>query len=571
MDTSNYHINARQLRRLTLLETGTIGCLFVTMWSGKENGLLTVMLSIIGSLIYAGILIAIGRTDGGFYAMTERVLPGPLYRMVWLIYVVRFAVRGAWMISYLEYLIHETLYQGSRLMILIPLLIICIYAGIRNLEGRARFAELLFWWVVIPLVAIFLIGLWKTDYTVLIPDGPVDIHQIMRDDYRLMAMFLPLEFLVFRMSAIEGNNYRVWNQAMRGVLYSGLWLLLVYVVTVGILGNTWGHTDLLGVTNAMEQISIRGGGLERLDILILLFWLMGGIIALSAYFFQGQQLLLRVCSTRQVEGHFGGNLWTVLFQALLSFAVYFCFQTPQDWTDWYLSFACYVDFPLSIGIPIIIWCIYRIRRKREHAVYNHNITMEEEPVKVFRKRQTTEGKTGEKQVQNKRKHIMLSLIIIALSATAIQLTGCGNQASIEDRAYVEKLHVCLNGLEYEFRCELAYLNQDSMESIDIKADIEGAILDEEEGSYEYQAVADSIEDFDEEFYRLTGCRFDYSHLQGIYLDSNIYDPVIAGEVLEDIWEETQVVLSTPIYEENVAIGDQRGETLGEWIKATRQP
>ena len=115
---SNYRINTRQLRRLTLLETGTIGCLFVTMWSGKENGLLTVMLSIIGSLIYAGILIAIGRTDGGFYAMTERVLPGPLYRMVWLIYVVRFAVRGAWMISYLEYLIQisTTLFHFYHLL-----------------------------------------------------------------------------------------------------------------------------------------------------------------------------------------------------------------------------------------------------------------------------------------------------------------------------------------------------------------------------------------------------------------------------------------------------------------------
>lgn len=67
MENSRYQMNPRQLKRMIILETGTIGCLFVPLWSGQEHGLLMVMLSIIGSLFYGGILMAIGRTDGGFY------------------------------------------------------------------------------------------------------------------------------------------------------------------------------------------------------------------------------------------------------------------------------------------------------------------------------------------------------------------------------------------------------------------------------------------------------------------------------------------------------------------------
>lgn len=574
MEASKYQMNPRQLKRMIILETGTIGCLFVTLWSGEENGILMVMLSIIGSLFYGGILMAIGRTDGGFYAMTERSLPGFLWRLIWLIYVIRFAIRGAWMLSYLEYLIHETLYSGSRWMILIPLLFVCIYAGTRNLEGRARLVELLFWWVVIPLVLIFLLGLWKADLSAVLPRQEIDAWQLISGEYKLMALFLPLEFLLFRMSALDGKDYEVWAHGMKGVLLSGLWLLLVYVVTVGILGISWSHTDLLGVTDAMEQITVRGGGLERLDIIILLFWLIGGIIALSAYFFQGQQLLRRVCSMRTVNGRFGGSLWAVVFLALLTFAIYFCFDSPAAWNAWYLKFACYIDFPVSIGIPVLIWCIYQIRRKREMAVWNKNIKMEEEPVKMFQ----------EKRFKGKQ----FICLFVVLSACSL-LTGCNKQDSIEDRAYVENLHVIPVGVEYKFRCELAYINQDSLEPLDMKAgqensvnvlqegmtnsgeeaELGGAIIEGDNESYEYIATADSIRAFDEEFYRLTGCQFDYSHLQGIYLEHSIYDPAVADDILVEIWDETQAVLSTPIYEEGVAVGDQKDETLGDWLKETK--
>lgn len=569
MEDSKYQMNPRQLKRMIILETGTAGCLFVTLWSGQEHGLLMVMLSIIGSLFYGGILMAIGRTDGGFYAMTERSLPGFFWRLIWFIYVVRFAIRGAWMLSYLEYLIHETLYSGSRWMILIPLLFVCVYAGTRNLEGRARLVELLFWWVVIPLAAIFLIGLWKADFSVLVSGQDIDVRQLFTGEYKLMALFLPLELLVFRMSALKGRDHEVWTHGMKGVLLSGLWLLLVYVVTVGILGISWSHRNLLGVTDAMEQITIRGGGLERLDILILLFWLIGGIIALSAYFFQGQQLLRRVFSMKAVNGKFGGSLWAALFQALLTFAIYFCFDSPNAWSAWYLKFACYIDFPVSIGVPVLIWCIYKIKRKKELAVWNKNIKMEEEPVKTFKGKQ-------------------FICFLIGITACSL-LVGCNKQDSIEDRAYVENLHVTPTGVEYKFRCELAYISQDSLEPLDMKAgqatnanivqngstenkdnaDLSGAVLEGENDSYEYIAAADSIEDFDKEFHRLTGCQFDYSHLKGIYLEHSLYDPAVADDILEEIWEETQAVLTTPIYEEGVAIGDQKEETLGDWLKETK--
>lgn len=543
MEEVQYRISPRQLQRMILLETGSIGCLFVTAWTGVQNGLLIVMLSIIGSLIYGGLLMAIGRTDGGYFAITERSLHGFLWRLVWLVYILRFAIRGAWILSYMEYLIRETLYEGSRLMIILPLLLICAYAGMRSLEGRARFVELLFWWVIIPLVLLFLTGLWKVDLGSLSPEPDVNIRQVLRGEYQLMALFLPLEFLLFRMSAMEGGDRKAWNVGMRGILSAGMWLLLVYVVTVGILGVHWGHRSLLGVTEAMELISIKGGGLERIDILMILIWLVGGIITLSAYLFQGQQLLRRIIprQNRVVPAAVG--------MTLLILAIYFCFPDVQAWTEWYWRYACRIDFPVSVILPVVIWCIYRIRsRKKQMQIMTDHL---EPPVKEFAK----------------------PLLLLCLCVgTAAGLSGCGAQTSIEDRTYVESLHITSDHDKYQYRCTIAYMDEKSAENLGMGDVGTGSEMNEksgsrQEGAGEYSALAEGIDAFNQEYYRKTGNSFDYSHLQGIYLDPGLYQPVRAEHILKDIREETQAVLSTPIYQEGVGTGEQKEETLGEWLKA----
>lgn len=543
MEEVQYRISPRQLQRMILLETGSIGCLFVTAWTDVRNGLLIVMFSIIGSLLYGGLLMAIGRTDGGFFAITERSLHGFLWRLIWLIYILRFAIRGGWILSYMEYLIKETLFDGSRLMIILPLLLICAYAGMRSLEGRARFVELLFWWVILPLVLLFLAGLWKVDLSSISPKPDVDIRQVLQGEYQLMALFLPLEFLLFRMSAMEGDNRKAWSAGMKGILSAGMWLLLVYVVTAGILGARWGHHSLLGVTEAMELISIRGGGLERIDILMILVWLVGGIITLSAYLFQGQQLL------RRMIPHQNRVVPAAIVMTLLILTVYFWFPDVQIWTDWYLRYACWVDFPLSIILPVIIWCIYRIRSRRERAKILTNSI--EPPVKEFVK----------------------PVLLVSLCVGLTTLTGCAVQASIEDRTYVESLHIISENEKYQYRCTIFYMDEQSAENLSMGNGRAGS--GEENGSEsndknalteEYSAVAEGIDAFNQEYYRKTGHRFDYSHLQGIYLDSGFYQPSLAEDILEDVRKETQAVLSTPIYQEGVEIGEQREETLGEWLK-----
>ena len=190
MEERQYCISARQLQRMIILETGSVGCLFVTFWSGGNNGLPIVMLSVIGSLFYGGLLMAIGKAGGGFPEMTEQNMSGFLWRTVWCIYIVRFVIRGAWILAYMEELIHETLYPGNRYMILIPLLLVCGYASVRSLLGRARFVELLFWWVIVPLVLLFLTGIWKLDLRELAPTEPINSREIFRGEYRLSLIHI---------------------------------------------------------------------------------------------------------------------------------------------------------------------------------------------------------------------------------------------------------------------------------------------------------------------------------------------------------------------------------------------
>lgn len=267
-----------------------------------------------------------------------------------------------------------------------------------------------------------------------------------------------------------------------------------------------------------------------------------------------------------------------------------------------------------------------------------------------------------------KKKVIITTFVLAWAASA--LSGCGGQAALEDRTYVESLHIIPEGEAYQYQCTLSYVDSNSMKYL--RVGLDGAVMDndntgekgrksteasegksgntetgqdsgtggngegregsngegngregsnreetdsgngsngegrgeeagsgeegndkgensegvgsiggsseeggkgEEESSNgegsEYRAVANNMTEFNQEYYRLTGSNFDYSHLQGIYLDASLYQSGLAEEVLEDIWEATQAVLSTPIYQEGVEIGDQKEETLGDWLKAGR--
>lgn len=259
--------------------------------------------------------------------------------------------------------------------------------------------------------------------------------------------------------------------------------------------------------------------------------------------------------------------------------------------------------------------------------------------------------------------------IAALTGVALIMgaaSGCTGQAALEDRTYVESLHIIPEGDGYRYQCTLAYVDSNSMKYL--RAGLDGAVMEpgsteqgkersseesginteksgvqrenteegakgagesmEKEGditepmdepaegseqagesigntetgtesnsegmkqnteagegnameggdrsdgsaggeSREYTATAQNMEEFNQEYNRITGSNFDYSHLQGIYLDASLYQPKRAEEVLNDIWNATQAVLSTPIYQEGLEVGEQKETTLGDWLKEGR--
>lgn len=208
-------------------------------------------------------------------------------------------------------------------------------------------------------------------------------------------------------------------------------------------------------------------------------------------------------------------------------------------------------------------------------------------------------------------------LLTGLTFIAGTAVGCSGQAALEDRTYVESLHIVPEEGGYQYQCTLAYIDSNSEKYL--KAGLDGAVMETEsteqekekksddpeekteasdrstereeenteaskgndlasedssggttgEESRKYTAIADNMAEFNQEYYRLTGSNFDYSHLQGIYLDASLYQPKLAEAVLKDIREATQAVLSTPIYQEGLEIGEQQETTLGDWLKEGR--
>lgn len=279
----NQEISHRQLRRLLMIATfagsAVLLPVIATAKAGR-NAVIAVLLATIGTVVYGWILSAMAdKMHGGYLATMQRVLPRPLFWLILFLYVIRYVIRGAFILTIFQSMLGATLLtRQNDYWLAIPILLVCIYATYRTMQGRARLLELVFWWLFVPVVIIALLGILNVDMHYVLPEtviqGGNSLRAILRADYAVMIFYIPLEFVLFSLPMVAKKCNRI-RIAMQEVVIVGILNIILYVIVVGLLGTNWTSEHSLAVLKAMQMVKLPGGLLERLDLFAFGFLLIG--------------------------------------------------------------------------------------------------------------------------------------------------------------------------------------------------------------------------------------------------------------------------------------------------------
>lgn len=232
----------------------------------------------------------------------------------------------------------------SNILVVLPLLLISLYGAKTGVEKQGRIHELLFWLLFIPFVVMMLFGLSDVDYRVFVPQSDKGFSKLLLYGYMLLTFVLPVENYLYLRPSLRQHEEK--NKTAIAVICTVALASLITLFILGIYGVRGAAGNPLTVVDIMRYIELPFGVLERFDVLMVWFFVIGCFVL--------------ICQTLYFAGHIAGRLckksvtmWMlVLFLALALVVVWYL----RDYDNALLTFICYgavMDVPLSIVLPLV--------------------------------------------------------------------------------------------------------------------------------------------------------------------------------------------------------------------------
>ena len=497
-------ISARQLRRMIFIETFGAGALSIPTFAcyKEQNGF--------WSLIFYGVFLAgtiaffiifsgkiseenfenrkIGKTglarnvNINVSKMQTRLksinFPEVLPQPIKFVYMIRFFINAVALFYFFGKTI-QTVYmpESSFLFIIFPAAILLCYSLYTTLQKRARFLEIIFPWIITTyFIAVILsfIGIEKAMqignagelWQGILSDN---IFRSMGNGYLMLLCSSPIEFLLFLRPAAEergtetknrkvedknnkeGKNNREGkdDKAIRDIITAVAGAILCNVLfcflSVRTLGPTLTSQSEWPVIKMMQLIRMPGGFLERFDILPIIFWILCMMAVLSGYLYYGWSIF----QTRS-----GGCLKNFLGITFVCLVLLTCVVEKHTllWT-FYLKYKAFVDFPLSLILPLVVWLFKRQKDfnyqektkektqkdkegRKNIAKYKEDKKTEENSVAKYKEDKEVKENSIVKYRNNKQVKYFAGITLLIFLPILFSLTGCQRLTDVEEK-YLE--------------------------------------------------------------------------------------------------------------------------------------
>ncbi len=360
MFSNNRKISVRQIRRTMTLEMLGISTLLLpgilAAHSGND-GVFALVLGALGAFLLLLFWNHLTQKQN-FYQALENCKKAVRLAVSFFYGGALLGIAG-YVLYLLTWLVKEQLLQEKfEPLILITLTAAAVFGLLRGLESRVRVYEVLFWFLMAPLLVILCLACASVNTDYWPPIATASFAEFAGSSYISFLFFsLSSLFLLFQPHCNERKN------AIRGVK-TGLAVVLllnvaVYLILVGIF-----QTGLLvqlpfPIITLMAVVKLPGEFFERQDAFMMGIWFFCLFSLLNSMIFYGKELLQNGITDRvePVEGK-GNSLWACLCGgAVLALAAAFL-HTDMLAEKFFSAYVC-VICPVMLLLPAFVFLMGR--------------------------------------------------------------------------------------------------------------------------------------------------------------------------------------------------------------------
>ena len=375
MFSKNGKISEKQLGRMLILSVFASTIFVLPYLSAKMFGE-SVVVGLLVFLALSGIYVlyidvlgmwyekcrAKSGKEGYVSVLTETGLPGKLFAVVQFIrIVIRLAFYILLVIAILgeaqvPFMLKSNEELWSNLLVVLPFLLIGVYGANTKVEKQGRIHEMLFWILFIPFVLMILFGLKEVEYKVFVPKIDISFERLMLYGYVLLTVILPMENYLYLRPDLQIHKKK--NCTGIAVIAVIAFAIIITLFILGIYGVNGASDEPMTTIAIMRYIRLPFGVLERFDVLMIWFFVIGCFVLICQMLFFAGFIFDKMSKGKN-------TIWILFLVLFLSLGIVWKVRTYEN--GW-LPFLCYgavLDIPISVILPLLGLLVNRFYVREE--------------------------------------------------------------------------------------------------------------------------------------------------------------------------------------------------------------
>lgn len=243
-----------------------------------------------------------------------------------------------------------------NLLVVLPLILVSLYGANHNVEKMGRLYEMLFGVLFIPFIIMILFGLKEVNFSSFLLKPEMPVWKLLLYAYGLTAFAVPIEQFIFLCPNLmepkekpeeekEDTFPKKWLTSFRALVFTIGISVVLTIFILGIYGVHGAALEEMVTVDIMRYIRLPMGVLERFDVLMIWFFMLGCFILICSSLFFGGHFAVKL--------NWGKKIYWLLGMIVCSLLIVLWLPDYRETIWLFLFYGALIDLPLSILLPLM--------------------------------------------------------------------------------------------------------------------------------------------------------------------------------------------------------------------------